>query len=326
MKVLVTGGAGFIGLHLAEAMARRGHAVTLVDRSMPDTSDTAVGSFLASGPHAFAQIDLCHPGALAHLGDDFDGVCHLAALLGVEAVRKDPLAVLTDNIRTNAEALRFASRQRNLSRFMFASTSEVYAGTLQHFSLEFPTPETTVLAIPDLSEPRTSYMLSKIYGEALTRQSGLPFTIVRPHNVYGPRMGMRHVVPQMMKRLLETPPGGAFPVYSPAHTRTFCFAEDAARLMAAALESTSCAGETLNVGAGGPEVTMMELAEKLAVLLDRTVRLVPAETTPGSPSRRRPDISRITGLTGQRPVVDLDTGLRLTYEWYDRHVFAGTSS
>ena len=84
--------------------------------------------------------------------------------------------------------------------FVFASTSEVYAGSLEHFGLPIPTPETAPLGLPDLGRPRTTYMLSKIYGEALCRHAGLPFTILRPHNLYGPRMGMAHVIPELHAR------------------------------------------------------------------------------------------------------------------------------
>ena len=93
----------------------------------------------------------------------------------------------------------FGKRQENLERLIFTSTSEVYAGTLKYFSLKIPTPENTPLALTELSENRTSYMLSKIYGEALCLHSGLPVTIVRPHNFYGPRMGLSHVIPELFK-------------------------------------------------------------------------------------------------------------------------------
>ena len=89
-------------------------------------------------------------------------------------------------------AIDIAKKQKRLKRLLFASTSEVYAGTLRYHGLEFPTTEETPLTVSDLRHPRTSHMLSKIYGEALLRQSNLPYTIFRPHNFYGPRMGMSH--------------------------------------------------------------------------------------------------------------------------------------
>src|SRR5260370_36313409 len=102
----------------------------------------------------------------------------------------------------------FARSETELRRLVFPSTSEVYAGTLQYFGMPFPTPETTPLAITDLAQPRASYMLSKIYGEALCQHAGVPFTIVRPHNVYGRRMRMAHAVPERLNRTHQNPTGG----------------------------------------------------------------------------------------------------------------------
>lgn len=316
MKALITGGCGFIGFNLAQRLAAQGYAVTLVDRPGTGAGDAEVREFVSSGAHQHVERDLTAAGALDGLADDYTAICHLAAILGVAAVRRDPQAVLRDNLRMQLHALEFASRQRGLGRFVFTSTSEVYAGTLQHFALPFPTPESTPLAVPDLAEPRTSYMLSKIYGEALLHQSGIPFVIVRPHNVYGPRMGTRHVVPELMQRIAAAPDGAEVMVYSPDHRRTLCFVQDAVAMMSAAADTPSTIGATLNIGTDAPEVTMRDLAMRICRLMDRDVKLVDGPVTPGSPARRQPDISRVVALTGVGPVVDLDEGLRRTYQWY----------
>ena len=124
-----------------------------------------------------------------------------------------------------------ARQQEKFSRFLFASTSEVYAGTLESFNLTVPTPEESVLAVQNLNEPRTSYMLSKIYGEALCRQAGIPFTIFRPHNIYGPRMGMAHVIPEQLKKAWAAEEGDQLGVHSPDHRRSFCYIDDAVELL-----------------------------------------------------------------------------------------------
>ncbi len=326
MKILITGGAGFIGLNLACELAAQGHHTVLADNFSRGVRDAALAAFLAAGRHSLDSIDLLAPAALDALPDDFDVVCHLAAILGVEKVRREPLAVLRDNVAMNLAVLQFASRQRSLHRFVFASTSEVYAGTLEHFGLQFPTAEPTPLALPSLAERRTSYMLSKIYGEALAHQSGLPFTIFRPHNIYGPRMGLNHVVPQLMHRMWQTAPDGEVTVYSPDHKRTFCYVEDAARMMVAAIATPAAAGATLNVGNSEPEVTMAELARLAAVAMQRDVRIMRGATTPGSPTRRQPDIAAIVSLTGVRPQVGLSEGLSRTFAWYRLNVFDAPSS
>ena len=120
--------------------------------------------------------------------------------IGVTHVMEKPYSVLYDNIRMLGNIIDLARRQSNLLKFFYASTSEIYAGTLKHFNLSIPTPEETPLAITDLSHPRTSYMLSKIYGEAMCQQASIPFTIFRPHNIYGPRMGMAHVIPEQLRK------------------------------------------------------------------------------------------------------------------------------
>src|SRR5690606_4368664 len=102
--------------------------------------------------------DLRDPGSLDSVGTDYTHVFHFAALLGVQNVLERPYAVLRENISMLETMLDVAARQANLERFVFPSTSEVYVGTLQHFELPLPTPETTPLAISPLEHPRTSYM------------------------------------------------------------------------------------------------------------------------------------------------------------------------
>jgi nucleoside-diphosphate-sugar epimerase len=135
------------------------------------------------------------PGALEDLSAHYALIFRLAAIVGVANVLDAPDRVLRRNDELLVSALELAARQRDLERFVFASTSEVYAGTLALGDLPLPTPEDAPLTVPDPRLPRTSYMLSKIFGEAMSFQSGLPVTVVRPHNVYGPRMGLAHVIP-----------------------------------------------------------------------------------------------------------------------------------
>src|SRR5690606_18212413 len=204
--------------------------------------------------------DLLDGAACAALDHDYDVIVHFAAIIGVTHVLQRPYEVLTHNVRLLENALEAARRQRALSRFVFASTSEVYAGTLAAFSMEIPTPESTPLAVADLSHPRTSYMLSKIYGEAMCRHSGLPFTVVRPHNVYGPRMGMAHVVPELLKRTYEARDGESLLVHSPRHKRTFCYVDDAVDLLVRIFETEKTAGTVLNLGSTDAEVSIAEVA------------------------------------------------------------------
>jgi nucleoside-diphosphate-sugar epimerase len=320
-KVLITGGAGFIGGFLARRLVDQGHAVTLVDNFARGRADAFLDNLMADPGVRLQRRDLALPGALDDLGDNHSHVFHLAALLGVENVLRRPYATLRDNATLLMAALDLAARQRQLQRFVFASTSEVYAGSLEHLALPFPTPEQVPLALTALDQPRTSYMLSKIHGEALVRHAGLPFTIIRPHNVYGPRMGLSHVVPQLLEKAYHAAPGAALEVFSVEHRRTFCFIDDAIDMIGQAAFSERCAGEVLNVGNQTPEVTMGELARAICRTVGRDLDIAAQPATPGSPARRCPDMSRMAELTGVRAQVGLEEGLQRTWDWYRREVF-----
>jgi nucleoside-diphosphate-sugar epimerase len=320
-KILITGGAGFIGSHLASVLAAAGHRVVLADNLSRGARDGFVRGLLDNPEVTFVPQDLVAPSDLAALGSSFEYIYHLSALLGVQNVLRRPFAVLRDNVAMLVNVLAFAQRQSALRRLVFASTSEVYAGTLEHFHLPIPTPETVPLALPDLASPRTSYMLSKLYGEALCRHSGLPVTIVRPHNIYGPRMGMAHVIPELLNKAHACAAGGAVDVFSTDHRRTFCFITDGVELIRRAGETLAAEGQVLNVGNQAPEISIAELAGLIFQVVgkDLAVRAQPA--TPGSPVRRCPDMTKTLALTGYRPVVELRDGIKRTYAWYQANVF-----
>lgn len=322
-KSLITGGAGFIGFHLARELAGCGDTIVLVDNFARGVRDAELDELIAAPNVTLLRRDLLDENELADLPDDCDYIYHLSAIIGVEHVLERPYHVLADNAKMLIHAIDLGRRQKDLKRFVFASTSEVYAGTLRHFSLEMPTPEATPLAVTPLEEPRTSYMLSKIYGEAMCRHSGLPITLIRPHNFYGPRMGLAHAIPQLLERAYRSDDGDEFQVYSVDHRRTFIYIEDAVRIIRHAAQSDSCEGEVLNVGNQAPEISMGDLADLVLRIVGRRLRVVPRPPTPGSPTRRCPDMSKTTEFTGCVPQVGLEDGIARTFRWYADNVFTG---
>jgi len=321
MKALITGGAGFIGAHLAERLQRDGVRVDLIDDFSRGRQDADLAVLLARPGVACLTCDLRDPRALDGLDRDYDAIFHLAAIVGVANVRTRPHDVLSDNVELLLRVQDFARRQTGLRRLIFASTSEVYAGSLQHLDLPLPTPETAAIALPDLAEPRTAYLLSKLYGEALCHHAGVPFTIVRPHNVYGPRMGLAHVIPELLQRTERTPPGGEIEVFSPGHTRAFCYVADAVEMLVRLATAPAAEGSVFNLGNQTEEIAIRELARRIVALLGKDLAVMAGSDTPGSPARRCPDMTRTIATTGYSPQVGLDVGLARTHAWYRDRVF-----
>ena len=287
-------------------------------------SDDLIEGFREHPAVGFVIADLRDPGSLDQLGTDYTHVFHFAALLGVQNVLDHPYEVLRANISMLETLLDLAARQDALERFIFPSTSEVYVGTLQNFDLPLPTPESTPLAVSALDQPRTSYMLSKIYGEALVHHSGLPFTIIRPHNFYGERMGLSHVIPELLSKIHALSDGDELVVASMDHSRTFCHIDDAVEYIVRLLDTDDGINGTFNIGVQAPEVTIGQLAELLVSTVGRDVTIVPGDTTQGSPSRRAPHMGHTIAVTGHEPAVSLESGVSRVYDWYRERVFEGT--
>ena len=319
-KTLITGGTGFIGLHLARTLLDRGHELTLLDTRARD-SDPDLNAVSSHPAVRLLHRDLTDSASLDDLPADYDYVIHLAALLGVQNVRLHPFEVLTQNTAMLSAVIALAQKQKRLDRLVFASTSEAYDGTLRYFGMPIPTPEHTPLTVSDLAEPRSTYMLSKIYGEALCRYSGVPFTIIRVHNAYGPRMGLSHVIPELLCRAYRLGASDRLAVYSVSHRRTFCYISDLAEMLARILECPASSGEVLNVGREAPEIAVIDLANRILETVGRRAEILAMPDTPGSTPRRAPDMSKTHGLLGYSARVELEEGVRLTYDWYRERVF-----
>lgn len=320
-KVLITGGAGFIGYHLAKRLSKEDFQIDLIDNLLRGVVDEELEKLLKVPDIRFLNVDLLNSDALDILSNDYNYIFHFAAIIGVANVLNRPYNVLSDNVLMLLNVISFAKRQSTLKRFVFTSTSEVYAGTLQHFQLSIPTPESTPLALTDLNSPRISYMLSKIYGETLCHYSGLPFTIIRPHNIYGPRMGMAHVIPELLKKAHYAQNGSKLDVFSIKHSRTFCYVDDFIEMVKMSAELHNCECETLNIGNQSPEISVETLAKLIIRLIGKDLKINPQSETAGSPLRRCPDMTKTFGLTGYTPQVNIERGIELTYEWYRKHIF-----
>lgn len=265
----------------------------------------------------YRSAELRDPNAVSSADGDINEIYHFAAIIGVDNVLKVPDRVLETNAVTTLNIFNYASTLKGLRRLLFSSTSEVYAGTLKHFGIPLPTPENVPLCVDDISAPRTSYALSKIYGEAIAfawrRTRCVPVTIVRYHNIYGPHMGFRHVIPQTFIKIAQS--GGVVEVPSVHHTRAFCFIDDAVEATIRCVREQKTEGKVIHVGDSREEITIRDLVLRIGQVMGRQIMVKEMQETEGSPARRCPDTTALEQLTGFRAHVSLDEGLRRTYEW-----------
>ncbi|MEW2394193.1 NAD-dependent epimerase/dehydratase family protein [Streptomyces venezuelae] len=315
-KILITGGAGFIGLHLARRLAATCD-VTLLDDFSRGRSDAELSELL--GSVELVEHDLTTPVPDGLLGDDYAEVYHLAAVVGVAESNDNPRRVLRTNLLTTVHLLDWFSGLTGAT-LCFASSSEAYAGSVEAGIASVPTDEDVPLMVPDLTVPRSSYGFSKITGELLcrtyARTHGFALRMVRFHNVYGPRMGYDHVIPQFVERLLDG--ADPFAIHGADQTRAFCYVDDAVEALVALTGLPTKEPLLVNVGNDQEEILIRDLARHVFDALDRHPALDVHPAPPLSPARRLPDITRLRELTGYSPAIPLREGLRRTCEWYAR--------
>lgn len=323
-KVLITGAAGFIGFQLAKRLLKDGYIVDLVDNFTRGVLDPELESLMAKFSSAnFYNVDCLKPSETRKFPNDYSYIFNMAAIIGVEHVMKRPYRVIVDNLQLMDNLIEVARNQKNLERFFYPSTSEVTAGTLEYFDLPIPTPEHVPLAVTDLKRPRTSYMLSKIAGECLCHYAGIPYTIFRPHNIYGPRMGMAHVVPGQLKKAFYAKDGDYVSVPSVDQTRCFCYVDDAIEQLICMLNQSASIGETINLGTEKPEATILEVAKICHAAVGRKVIIKEEPSPSGSPKRRGPDMSKSISITRYSSQIGLEEGIDRTYKWYRDNIFSG---
>jgi nucleoside-diphosphate-sugar epimerase len=314
---MITGAAGFIGYHLADRLARRGDVrLVLVDNFARGENDEWYRRLCARPNVEPYEVDLADPVQVARLPDEVDVIYHEAALNGTQNFYERPYEVLRCGTLPTFHLAEKYLRRGRLARFVFAGTPESYASTVSRFGWEVPTDETVPLCVDDVFNERWSYAAAKIHGEVLTinacRQFDVPFSIIRYHNVYGPRMGDKHVVPDFLTRLAR----GRAELFGHEETRTFLYVDDAVEATLLVGESPAAAGQVVNVG-GDVELTIHELAAHMMHLLGRDhAQIVLHPSPPGSVKRRVPCVEKLRELTGFRPRWSLDDGLAETIRFY----------
>jgi UDP-glucuronate decarboxylase len=315
-RALILGGAGFIGGHLAARLVDEGQQVTLVDDLSRGRRDREIEALCARPGVTLVQADLTRHDALRELPRRWDQVYMLAAVVGVRNVETDPARVVRTNTLALMHLLDWLGPEPGV--LFFASTSETYSGGVSAGAVPVPTPEDVPLSVPDVTAPRFAYAASKILGEAAVihtaRARGQRAVIGRFHNIYGPRMGADHVIPELSLRALrrENP----FRVYGADQQRAFCHVSDAVEAMLRVMTLPTAGGQIFNIGNDTEETRIEDLARLVLreAAFEPDVDRVPAPA--GSVARRCPDIGRLRALTGFVPKVGLEAGVRETFAWY----------
>lgn len=307
-RYVVTGGAGFVGSHLCEALVGRGDSVVCVDNFSSGREDN-LSSLLGSGRFELVRGDACS--VLQELDGQFDAVAHLASPASPSDYLAHPLETLAGGSRGTEAALWLAHAHG--ARFLLTSTSEVYGNPLVH-----PQSEDYWGNVNPIG-PRSVYDEAKRFSEALTaafhRTHGLRTGIVRIFNTYGPRLrpGDGRVVSNFIVQALS---GKPLTIYGDgSQTRSFCYVDDLVSGLVLMLDSDAPGPVNL----GNPvEISVSEFAHLVRRLTGSESPLVYEPVPQDDPVRRRPDISRAEEILHWRPRIDLQDGLRRTIEWFER--------
>ncbi len=313
IKVLVIGGGGFIGFHTSNFLISNGFEVDIIDNFSRGTKDKSILKLAKSKQLNIIDSDISDIN-LDNISKEYDYIYHFAAIVGVDNVLSRPYDVLVKNFILLEKAIEIGQIQKDLKRFLFTSTSEVYAQTLKNFGLEFPTPESTPLTVGSPFEKRTTYLLSKIYGEAMCNFSDIPFTIFRPHNFYGPRMGNSHVIPQLINKIYQA--SDKIDIYTPLHTRTFCYIDDAIQIMTRLAELNSTNKGYFNIGNEKNEISMLDLANIIMKIMNKKLEINILTESNSSPERRCPSMEKTNAHIEYEMAISLKKGVENCYKWY----------
>ena len=314
MRVLITGGAGFVGSHLSEGFLARGDEVVALD-----TGSQAKVRHLLGHPNFHLVVDsVMNAELLDGLAAKADLIYHLAGVVGVEHYVADPYHVLNVNVNGTQHVLRAAYKHGR--RLVFSSTSEVYGR-----NPDVPWSEDADRVLGSTSIDRWCYSTSKAASEHFClayRRLGLPVTILRYFNVYGPRLDrldVGRVITIFLGQLLRGEPLTV--IGDGTQTRCFTYIDDAIRATIAAGLVREAEGQVLNVGTN-QETSIRRLAEVMIELGGgrSTVRFVPQERIYAEGyedvPRRVPDVTRMHRLLGVRARTSLEEGLARTIAWF----------
>lgn len=321
MRYLITGGAGFIGSHLAEKLLGAGHTVTVVDDLCTGAIQNIEKLKSSAGFNYIVESIFNRP-LLAELIDDHDAVFHLAASVGVRLIVESPVRTIETNVKGTEVVLEFANKKKK--KVLVASTSEVYGK-----STKIPFCEDDDLVMGGTQKGRWSYACSKAIDEFLAlaywKEKKLPVVIVRLFNTVGPRQTGRYgmVLPNFVRAALAGEPLNVFG--DGTQSRCFCHVKDTVGALARLIEHPQAVGQIYNVGSN-EEISIGDLALLVKAMTGSAspIRYIPYDEAYEEGfedmQRRVPDISRIGNLVNFRPTHDLRQIIQSVIDYFESQV------
>ncbi|MEM2942551.1 MAG: UDP-glucuronic acid decarboxylase family protein [Candidatus Bathyarchaeia archaeon] len=310
-KILITGGAGFLGSWLSDALIELGVSLVCVD-NLSSGSINNISHLKRSKRFRFIQADVEELEKAVH-EDGFKCILHLASRASPEDYQAYPVETLTANSLGTLRALEVA--RRHSSTFLFASTSEVYGDAEL-----IPTPEDYWGKVNPIG-PRSPYDESKRFSEALCkayeRKHGLDVRILRIFNSFGPRLRPEGLYGRAVSRfIMQAVEGAPITVYGDgSQTRSFCYVTDTVKGILQALTRDSARGEVFNIG-NPEETSILELATRIKTLTCSNSTITFHPLPEDDPRRRCPDISKAKRMLDWQPEIRLEEGLRRTISWF----------
>lgn len=327
MNVLITGGAGFIGYHLAHNLSLEQNTNVYIIDDLSKRDYTSIGmemfdALIAKENVYFRHIDLTNTNMLKDMLDDifYDVVYHLAAINGTYKFYMTPVNIIENNVLSTMSLLK-CLHVNNCGRFIFTSSCEAYASTIQNKYDSIPTNEKVSLSIDDVFNPRWSYggskILEELYVTNYCNNYNMEFCILRYHNVYGIR-DYRHVVPDLIKKMeifdnvpIEVEICGN-------NTRSFLYIDDCIEYTKRLAMCKHTFNQIYNVGIQ-KETSILDLALEMKAILNKdiTFKILPAPK--GSVTRRCPDMKKTIEATNYYPKTTLTNGLKIMIDYYQKH-------
>ena len=313
-KILITGGAGFIGFNILKSLHNK-YDVTLIDNFSRGKFDSEIFNFVKNNKIKVIKQDLQKK---IDLKNSYEYIFHLAATVGVKNVIQNPIYTFKNNIDSLLKVIDFCKKKKG-TKLIFFSTSEVYSPLIEKkIKNLFPLKESYVMQLKDKHIPRDSYYLSKLFSETILAISDINYTIYRPHNIFGPRMGMSHVIPELIKKIYSKK-NKKILIHSPNHKRVFCYIDEAMEQIKRTFAKKSSDKQILNLGSETKEISIWNLAKMIKRISENNKKLLKGKVTLGSPTRRIPSLKKIKNISGKYPKITFKQALMRTFEWYKKN-------